>query len=345
MKCAENTCGFLSAVSTHLSAFWEIVRPDIPEDPRDQSNSVIVVANCLRNCLKILAKNLLPDFTQDSNAFNQNGDLDYLMGPNRYGDRFLGRYSVDDIEKVIRNSALCQRLSDLGFNDWYVEIDLSDSFVHFAYLRDRSLPGKDQFLGFLIAQMGEYSFATKCQFVRQNLPANLDLVNVKWIALQNPKMRFTPEKPRLPVQKYPGTGLMKLAFTTLMDLAKKRGRDGVLNFPEHIHNAILYRDFRFVDPNDQGKFVRMAKDLWGDIQKRGLAVVSWAVYLGFLRCNGEVVRWEPREMICPLSRRMKSYFKGREYLRISKEAEQNSGPFYINWEEAERFYLPQLIGE
>ena len=335
----------ISAISTQLAAFWDVVRPDIPEDPREQRSTVIVIANCLRNCLSILAKNMMPDFTQDSNAFNQDSDLDYFVGANRYGDRFLGRYSVADIESVIENSPLNKRLADLGFTDWFVEIDLSDSFVHFAYLRDHSLPGKDQFIGFLIARIGEYSFAKKPLFVRQNLPQDLDLVNVKWIALQNPKMCFTPEKPRFPGQKYPGTGLMKLAFTTLINLAKEKSRDGILNFPEHIHNAIIYRDFRFVDPNDQGRFMRMAKDLRNDIQKRGLAIVSWAVYLGFLRCNGEQVVWEPHEMMYPISRRMKAYFKSREYVRIAREAEESSGPFCISWDDAESYHLPQLIGE
>ena len=68
---------------------------------------------------------------------------------------------------------LNEKLRELGYNDWYVDLDLSDCFAHFAYLRDRSLPEKDKFLGLIVVQRRQPSFAHKSQFVRENLIVDL----------------------------------------------------------------------------------------------------------------------------------------------------------------------------
>jgi hypothetical protein len=47
---------------------------------------------------------------------------------------------------------------------------------------------------------------------------------VRWLALQDPRGRFTPERPRLPGQRYPGLGLGKRLYERLMVWAKSGGR-------------------------------------------------------------------------------------------------------------------------
>jgi hypothetical protein len=47
-------------------------------------------------------------------------------------------------------------LRAVGIDDWYLEFDLRDSFVHFGSLRRRSFADPDGFLGFLIVQRGGF---------------------------------------------------------------------------------------------------------------------------------------------------------------------------------------------
>lgn len=56
------------------------------------------------------------------------------------------------------------------------------------------------------------------------------------------------------------------------------GRDGLLNFPEYFHNAVLYNEtnYFFINPAFQAFFLSLLRDLSGDIQRYGLAAVSWA---------------------------------------------------------------------
>lgn len=49
----------------------------------------------------------------------------------------------------------------------------------------------------------------------------------------------------------------------LVDLATAKGRDGLLNVPEHFHNALIYsnKDFFFLNPAFEAKLRRLIGDL------------------------------------------------------------------------------------
>lgn len=281
-----------------------------------------------------------PDFNPQAEIFSEEDDLNDIFGTRRGGEKYIGKYTIRDIENFIRNSPISQKLEKSGYTDWYVEFDLSDCFSHFGYLRSRSLPEKEKFLSFIIIQNGEFQVKNP-KFL--SLPNSLNMLDIRWFALQDPLKNFSPNKPRLPGQRYPGTGFGRDCFNLLIQLASLSQRDGISNTPEHFHNAFLYEGFQFLDPADQGKFDQIVEDLNSDIQGRGLSAVSWAIYLGFLRENGNLRRWEMKEQLLPLSNRMKNFFRSSEYLNVVKNTKKASGTFSIEWEEAEKVCLTQLL--
>ncbi|OHT13543.1 hypothetical protein TRFO_03282 [Tritrichomonas foetus] len=276
--------------------------------------------------------------TPDDNIFDDASDFEDLFGATRGGTNFLGLYTRDQIASMIKNSPLAEKIDKLGYSDWYIDFDLSDCFTHYGYVKCRSFPNPEQFLAFIICQIGEYHPSII------DLPfCNINMLNIRWFNLQNPYAAFQPDRPRLPGQRYPGTGLARDAFVMLREAAIKSKRDGIVNVPEHFHNAYGYKHFLFLNPSHQGIFERIVHDLSSDISEKGLAMVSWAIYLGFMRQGTEKYCWDPSDQVFPISRRMISYFLARKYQKESREAFKNSPGFVIDWEKAEKQCLSGIL--
>jgi hypothetical protein len=306
----------------------------------------------ISNTISSLFDYITPDFTPDIQMFDSESDFVDCFGAHRGGTKFIDRYSEKDIEDIIRTSDLSEKLAKIGIDDWYVKFDLSDCFSHYGYLRSHSLPEDDQYIGFLIVQIGEFKLKKRdseskdngFKVLEKNLPSSLNLLNIRWFSLQNPRSHFAPTRPRLPGQRYPGTGLARSAFNVLVQCAIKSNRDGIVNSPEHFHNAFMYEGFRFLNPAEEGKFCAMKRDLADDIKTRGLAAVSWAVYLGFLRdSSDEKVKWEAKEQAFPLSDKLKNYFQSSEYTSTVNNVMQKSDKYHIIWEEAEAYCLSAIV--
>ena len=311
----------------------------------------------VRNTISSLFDYITPDFSPDIQLFENDSEFEDCFGIHRGGTKFIDRYSEKDIENLIRESKLNEKLLKMGFDDWYIQFDLSDCFSHYGYLRSRSLPEKDQFIGFLIVQIGEFKLKKSLNsndeigfsVLERNLKSSaLNLLNIRWFCLQDPRAHFAPERPRLPGQRYPGTGLGREAFALLVKCAINSQRDGIVNSPEHFHNAFMYEGFKFLNPCDEAKFCAIKRDLQEDIQTKSLAAVSWAIYLGFLRCTDkegkeETVKWESKEQAFPLSEKLKHYFSSNDYKSTVLSEMNKFGHFHIIWEEAESYCLSAIV--
>ncbi|OHT06621.1 hypothetical protein TRFO_25296 [Tritrichomonas foetus] len=328
-------------------------------DKSGDINFTSKIAHFLRNTFNIrerlssLVDLVVPDFTPDPTLFHSdsNPDLVDFFGAQRGGDKFMDIYSVKDITNMIQNSPLSASLEKMGYSDWYIEFDLSDCFMHYGYLRSKSIPEADKFIGFMIVQKGEFRLKSPLaadntpgiSFVHGNFPHGCNMLNIRWFALQNPRAHFSSKKPRLPGQRFPGSGLARECFKIFCKSAIKNGRDGIVNVPEHFHNALLYENFVFMNPEDQGEFEKMKNDLADDIKEKGLAAVSWAIYLGFLRKDDEVAKWEPREQIFPLSIKLIHYFHKLGFKAIVEEKKKQKARYHIMWDEAEGYCLTAVI--
>lgn len=312
----------------------------------------------IRKRLSSLADLVVPDFSPDPAMFRYSSSSDFgdLFGSKRGGEKFIDLYSIDDATNMIRNSPAGPALDKMGFHDWFIQFDLSDCFVHYAYLKSRSIADDSKFLGMLIIQKGDFKLKSPIanpaqsnsngngfDFVHENFPTDANILNIRWFALQNPLAHFSSRKPRLPGQRFPGTGLARIFFSIFCKQALQNKRDGIVNMPEHFHNAFLYEGFQFLNPDDEGEFQKMKADLREDIEQRGLAAVSWAIYLGFLRKGDNVSKWDPQEQLFPLSHKMQKYFHLSGYDDIVKSKLQQTEKYYIKWDEAESYCLSAII--
>lgn len=181
----------------------------------------------------------------------------------------------------------------------------------------------------------------------------LQMVVIEWLRMQDPLKPFGKRTP-LPGQLHPGLGLGVEAAKALCSLARKNGRDGILNLPEHFYNAYLYAQgfnlYRFLNPAFEGYFKSICKAIEPDIKERGISAVAWAVFRGMLHCRmsddddaagagtGKAmparIKWVSQEQVCPLSGRMTKYFKSSAYENAVKKA-YHPEAFFIMWDQLE----------
>lgn len=178
----------------------------------------------------------------------------------------------------------------------------------------------------------------------------LQMIVIEWLRMQDPLKSFGERTP-LPGQLHPGLGLGNEAAKILCSLARNKGRDGILNLPEHFYNAYLYAQgfnlYHFLNPAFEGYFKSICKAIEPDIKERGISAVAWAVFRGMLHCRmpdddsdlgvpvtPSRIKWVSQEQVCPLSGRMNKYFKSSEYANAVKKA-YHPEAFFIMWEQLE----------
>ncbi|KAJ3205989.1 hypothetical protein HDU67_008518 [Dinochytrium kinnereticum] len=175
-------------------------------------------------------------------------------------------------------------------------------------------------------------------FLEAHLMPGLNGTVIEWTCMQNPLGVFREDRPACPGQRFPGLGVAREFQRGVVGLAKVRGRDFVGTVPDHFHNAWLYWGcgYRFVNPAFQGWFEAVLDDLNPDIQKHGIAAVSWAFHNGHIKTSNNLIEvWNPQDQIIPISKRMMEYFEGREYREM---VEMFRGVFLgrvrVGWEDA-----------
>lgn len=291
---------------------------------------------------------LIPDFTPKSFETDNFDDLSDLLGEKRGDDKFLNAYTVEDISKIIRKSSINTKLQKLGFSDWYIKFDLSDTYSHYGYIRSPRFPDRNQYIGFIIVHNGPFHLSISqkqpwSDFIKTRFPQNANMLAIRWFSLQNPLGSFTPQKPKLPGQLFPGSGFARDALSIFCKLAIAHHRDGISNVPEHFHNAYLYKGFLFLHPLEQGRFEKMKEDLETDIRTKSIGAVSWAVYLGFLYEDEKQIRWTPTEQVYPLSPRMLFYFNSSDFKMMVELGKSTAGHFSIRWDEAEKYCMSSIL--
>ena len=280
---------------------------------------------------------LASDFSDDDS--DDSSSLTDIFGPERGGCKFLDKYSIKDVSNIIKGSPINEALDRVGIDDWYVEFELSDSFNHYMYLRTHKYTHKDQYIAFLIVRVDGHpkikvnSHSPKMRkFIDKNIDfEKLNILHIQWLSLQNPGATFSKSRPRLPGQKYPGSGIGKSVFYVIRSLCIINRRDGIMNVPEHFHNAVMYNGFFFLDPENEAHFEKMKEDLTDDIKNYGLAAVSWAVGIGALRLDGKKYLWNPGEQVYPLSRPTFAYFNSLNYTEKVDKIFGKLPSFTIDW--------------
>ena len=143
--------------------------------------------------------------------------------------------------------------------------------------------------------------------------APLDLLLVHWVREEDPTAAFTSTRPRLPLQRHPGLGILRRVFRVAVRIAGELGADGVASLPKFFHDAVIFhrsRLFLHLDGRDQGRFEALERDLAAlPLRDATVAVAGWCVR----DAEEQVVHWDPGYLVFPLSARLTAHFNSPAY--------------------------------
>lgn len=192
--------------------------------------------------------------------------------------RLLDFYSAEGIELVLQRYGLLEQVRRLGYASFQVEVDRVDTGDRVRVFGDAD---------------GRRHLVIEDVLERRRI-GELEVLYIHWLTLRHERAHFTDRRPQLPGQDVPGLGLARELNELHLRMARRLGLQGVAFRPSWYHMAYTARrQFRFVDPKRQGRFLAMLRDL-GALP---LLHVTLACSRGEVRMNGEPYRWEADEMI------------------------------------------------
>jgi hypothetical protein len=230
---------------------------------------------------------------------------------------FLGYYTKEGIELALEKYGVYRRFEEIGFGNLELLIDTQDPY--------RQRLALYSVIGKLNARLLLAEIVVSRKHIKFDSPfpspvagKSFEMLFIEWLCLQDPRKKFTGERPRLPGQEYPGLGGGKIALQLIILASRRLRLDGVLNVPEYYHNAEMYsRAFKFVDPVFEGKRRAIERDL---LKENDLAGISWAIDSDCVRENDEPFKWFISEQLVPLNAELKQYFKCKEYQTLVNKA-------------------------
>lgn len=228
---------------------------------------------------------------------------------------FLGFYSKKGLINALKRYSIIKNLNELGFNDLIFEINTNDPYIHRLVIYD----GKKASNRLLIeAVLHRKSLKIQMPF-RTNLNGRFfETLAIEWMCMQNPDKAFSKKRPQLPGQQYPGLGMASKAVEILLITAWRLHLAGLLNTPDHFHNAYLYsRIFYYLNPDHQAWFQALKRDLRG----YPLHVISWAIEWNLVidEKQGKPLEWVIGQQVVPLNADLKKLFESNDYRQYAKE--------------------------
>lgn len=224
--------------------------------------------------------------------------------------RFLGFYSEEGIHRALSAYGLAAAVAARGFPRLTVRIEAPHPFHQ--VLRIYGGPeDDDHLLAEVVAREG--AFVPRAPGWDAD-GAVFAMILLDWVALRNPNGRFTSSRPRLPGQRHPGLGVGAEVLELFAQASRRLAKDGLLEFPDHYHNAVLYgRRFRYFSPRLEGRVRAIGRD----VGEAGLARLSWAIDWDCLvdQRTGETVPWAALrgEQVLPTSPRLAAWFERPDY--------------------------------
>ncbi|HEY6073423.1 MAG TPA: hypothetical protein VIV15_08555, partial [Anaerolineales bacterium] len=238
-----------------------------------------------------------------------------LSGENP-GNLLFGRFDADAVRDRLSGAGLLEGLAARGYPDPILALECEDpaeqriSLFAGQVSRERLLlEARLELCVFRLRKaVGPFEEATAFR-----------MLTIHWLSLSDPDRAFSAARPRLPGQQRPGLGLLPQSLALLGALGRELSIDGVLDVPDHFHTAFFYsRAFRFLEPENEGRFHAIARDLEGV----PLALASEAIEMGCLidAATGDLLPWEPAEQVMPIRGALRGYPRSNDYLRLRDQA-------------------------
>src|SRR5215203_1650970 len=189
---------------------------------------------------------------------------DLVEDLDRHGttDRLLERFTAEQVRDALNGYGVWKTLADRGFPRAALKIRSLDPFRQSVKILTSADDPEDE--DHLLCELRVFDAWMKgtCPLTQKTM--EIDALVIDWLVFQNPLGSFTPERPRLPGQKYPGLGIMRTCMMAILDLARQTGKEAVINIPEYFHNAVLYQPlFHFYSAAVEGRFHALHKLLQG----------------------------------------------------------------------------------
>ncbi len=260
----------------------------------------------------------LPEEVLHGHASLEDEVLEELIGP--HDDRLLGYYTRQGIEAALEAYGIFDTLRARGYARFDVAFDLQ-THAHALRVNGDGLRVCEVRLR-RARGVEDPCFA---EYQRAYAP---DLLVVEWLSLADPRASFTADRPRLPGQTTPGSGIGDEVMVLLYLCARRLGMHGVVDVPERFHNAVFYRRrTHFFDPGFEGLFMALQRLL----ERHPLSEVSWALEEDRVRDarTGEVLRWAAREQALPIDPRLDHYFELPAWRRARSHARSAVEPIIV----------------
>lgn len=222
---------------------------------------------------------------------------------------FLNFYSELGVRTALEEYGIFNDLKKRGFRDFIIKINARDPYRHTlkAYFEQED---PAHLLGELYVR--KKAFIARPVFESSISGQKFTMIVIEWLTLQDPTATFTPHRPPLPGQIYPGLKIGRQIVGIFVNMALRLKTDGLLNIPEHYHNAVFYsRHFKYFNPYTEGEFLAMQRDLRMD----GLFKAAWAAELECIRekKSNHLWKWFSDEQVLFVSEKLEKYFESREY--------------------------------
>lgn len=238
---------------------------------------------------------------------------------------FLAKYSLNEVLAVLRKRSFLKDARKRKL--WPLAFDLDSS--EFPLQRFQIFYKEKSPENLIVdLKIKEGIFQPKKELAISAFLKKCKFLILDWLTLQNPLLNFTPERPALPGQKYPGLSLGKKVVDVFIYLARLNKNDGILAFPAYFHNALLFlRYFNFLNPDKEAEVIAI-KNSFPEVTFKQLA---WIVHLGCLRSkDNKIYEWQAEEQVYPMNKTLRDYFDSKDYRKRVKEAEKDNH-FSIDW--------------
>ncbi|MBP7738914.1 MAG: hypothetical protein KA369_23290 [Spirochaetes bacterium] len=240
-----------------------------------------------------------------------------ISGTGACQDLFLNRYDDRELADIMERTGLMGHLRTTGFTKPLLLIDRDPNNIHYLKVYDAKA-GPDRLLVDLRLSQILYTPGTKG--ARAVAPGGrFNVLAIEWISLQDPRRKFTADRPRLPGQDRPGLGAVRFLGPLVETIGRDLMADAALDVPEHFHAAVMYsRKFTYMDPAREG----MMRGVLRDLGSHTLAELSWAFVDGAIldAVTGKPVPFEPSEQILPVTEGLIRHFASRDYRdRVEEE--------------------------
>lgn len=231
-------------------------------------------------------------------------DVAAALGGPRRPRRLLGFYSLQGLELALERSGFLDRIRNLGFEKPTLEMDLDN-------------PAGDTVRLYGDRRRRDLLIELRVRIDRHSLPG-MSLLRIEWLLLQNPRARFTQERPRLPGQSHPGLGLLQETVALLVLVCDRLQLDGLILVPSRYHVTRHGRKaLRFLNPEDEGLYRALQKAL------HGLTLVQAAEAMAegrIVDATGKPFAWNPVPMVFPVSGRFRELLEA-DYEKKVAESE------------------------